>query len=112
MGYSTSFNGSFSISPEPTAKLLRAFNKDEYYDWHISDVDELEPPGEGKHYDKDEMLLATLKTITEMGFKVNGEVTWQGEEGSDFGKYVVNDGVLKIYDGVQTFTLRKPKVKK
>jgi hypothetical protein len=109
MGYYTSFEGSFSITPEPTAKLLRAFPDSEYYEWHISSNDELQPPSEGKYHYTDEALIASLSKLEAMGFRANGEVTWQGEDGEDHGKYVVKNNKLTIYDCVRTYTVRKAK---
>lgn len=113
MGYSTSFDGSFSISPEPTAKLLRVFDEDEYYSWHIrNNLEELEPPCEGKHYSKDEVLVTTIATFKKMGFTLNGVVTWQGDEGDDHGKYVIVNNALTIYDTVRTYVPRDTGKKK
>jgi hypothetical protein len=37
------------------------------------------------------------------GIKLNGEVTWEGEDSEDFGKIVVVDNVVKILEGKKVY---------
>lgn len=45
--------------------------------------------------------------FTPWGYKLNGEVRWQGEDPGDFGKIVLEDSVLTVFDGVHCYTKRK-----
>lgn len=41
--------------------------------------------------------------ITPWGYVLNGEVEWQGERGSNFGKIVISHNVVKTLYGVKTY---------
>ena len=40
------------------------------------------------------------------GIKLNGEVTWNGEESNDFGKIIVTDNFVEILDGEKNYVKR------
>lgn len=104
MGYTTSFDGSFKISPALTdahSRYLQKFSRDHddrvgdgtngecpggYCQWIPKESTELVWDGGEKFYDYVEWLqYLILDFFTPNGYVLNGSVTWSGESGDDFG---------------------------
>ena len=43
------------------------------------------------------------------GYKLNGEVSWIGEDKNDFGKIIVNDNLIKILESIDLERIKKIK---
>ena len=76
--------------------------------WELSlDGTELSWDGNEKFYDYIEWLQYLIQHFFEKwGIKLNGEVEWQGEDSSDFGKIVVTDNVVEILNGERNYIKR------
>lgn len=68
--------------------------------WRLDDETTLSWDGSEKFYNYIEWLQYLIVHFFEpWGIKVNGEVTWQGEDSNDMGKIIVTDNVIEIYEG-------------
>ena len=68
--------------------------------WVISEDNRLEWDGGEKFYNYVEWLQYYIKHFFEpWGVKLNGEITWQGEESTDMGKIVVVDNSITVLEG-------------
>lgn len=69
-----------------------------------SDGEHLEWDGGEKFYNYVEWLEYMIKNFFEpWGIKLNGEITWIGEDSSDRGKIKVTDNKVEIYEGKTTY---------
>ena len=68
--------------------------------WRLDDETTLSWDGSEKFYNYIEWLQYLIAHFFEpWGIKVNGEVTWQGEDNADIGKIIVKDNEIEIYNG-------------
>lgn len=68
--------------------------------WRLDDETTLAWDGSEKFYNYIEWLQYLIAHFFEpWGIKVNGEVTWQGEDNADIGKIIVKDNEIEIYNG-------------
>jgi hypothetical protein len=76
--------------------------------WELSsDGTELSWDGNEKFYHYIEWLQYLIQHFFEKwGIKLNGEVQWQGEDSSDFGKIIVTDNVVEILNGERNYVKR------
>ena len=75
--------------------------------WRLEDESTLAWDGGEKFYSYIEWLqYLTIHFFEPWGIKLNGEVTWEGEESGDVGKIVVTDNVVEVYDGVIGYVKR------
>jgi hypothetical protein len=76
--------------------------------WELSsDGTELGWDGNEKFYHYIEWLQYLIQHFFEKwGIKLNGEVQWQGEDSSDFGKIIVTDNVVEILNGERNYVKR------
>ncbi len=115
MGYSTDFSGQFDIDrpvDKKTADVLRAIKEirrdpknrifdampDTWCQWELSEEnDALMWDGGEKFYAYVEWIKFIVTFILEpQGYKVNGEVQWQGEENEDMGIIRIEDNKFSI----------------
>jgi len=109
MGYTTEFDGKFKFSKELTMsqyKTLKDFAEQRHGDnlecpsfycqWVPTDDGKyLEWDGNEKFYSYIEWLEILIeKFFNPWKIKLNGEVTWEGEESGDLGKIVVKNNVV------------------
>lgn len=112
MGYSTDFQGGFSLSPALTEKQYRELNAfaeerhggdctvgegfpGYYCQWRPDDYDSLAWDGGEKFYNYVEWLEYLIEHFFKpWGIKVNGIVRWQGEDLGDVGVISVKDNVV------------------
>jgi hypothetical protein len=95
-------------------KLQDQLNKDSlkqpglWLQWELSsDGTELGWDGNEKFYHYIEWLQYLIQHFFEKwGIKLNGEVQWQGEDSSDFGKIIVTDNVIEILNGERNYVKR------
>jgi hypothetical protein len=95
-------------------KLQDQLNKDSlkqpglWLQWELSsDGTELSWDGNEKFYHYIEWLQYLIQHFFEKwGIKLNGEVQWQGEDSSDFGKIIVTDNVIEILNGERNYVKR------
>lgn len=88
-------------------ELQKALNADKikqpglWCQWVLSDDGtELSWDGGEKFYNYIEWLKYYVVHFFEpWGIKLNGEITWQGEDSNDMGKIIVTDNVIEIYEG-------------
>ena len=114
MGYTTKFKGAFNLSPALTMaqySALCALHDDQvplsgggvappsgYCQWEPSkDGKKLSWDQGEKFYDYVEWLVHICAWLRAEGVKVNGEVSWRGEDRKDV-------GVLEVVDNVVTAT--------
>ena len=77
--------------------------------WHPSELGTAIFAEGEKFYDYIPWLQYLIDNfLTPWGYKLNGEVTWQGEEGSDQGKIQVKDSKIKVLRAKVTFVEDKP----
>jgi len=68
--------------------------------WHVSEEGSIEWDGGEKFYYYVDWLEYLIKHFLEpWGYKINGEVTWEGEESDDLGKIVVEDNNVTTLRG-------------
>ena len=96
------YNGDWAKREE----LQKALNADKikqpglWCQWRLDDETTLSWDGSEKFYNYIEWLQYLIVHFFEpWGIKVNGEVTWQGEDSNDMGKIIVTDNVIEIYEG-------------
>ena len=95
-------------------KMEDQLNKDSlkqpglWLQWELSsDGTELSWDGNEKFYHYIEWLQYLIQHFFEKwGIKLNGEVQWQGEDSSDFGKIIVTDNVVEILNGERNYVKR------
>ena len=76
--------------------------------WRLDDEGTLAWDGSEKFYNYIEWLQYLIVHFFEpWGIKLNGEITWQGEDSSDIGKIVVRDNAIAIYEGEIEFVYKK-----
>lgn len=121
MGYTTSFEGKFTISPQLTLddyNQLKEWVDDaaptdgpgSYLQWEpTKDGRGLMWDGNEKFYHYTEWLQYLLdKLFTPKGYLLAGSVSWQGEEIGDTGTLVAENGsITAIPAGLQIFTLEE-----
>jgi hypothetical protein len=72
--------------------------------WILTDNEELQWDGNEKFYDYVEWLKYLINNFfEEWGIKLNGEVTWIGEDSNDRGKIVVEDNKVRIFEMEMTY---------
>jgi hypothetical protein len=104
------YKGDWALRQEMENKL----NKDSlkqpglWLQWELSsDGTELSWDGNEKFYHYIEWLQYLIQHFFEKwGIKLNGEVQWQGEDSSDFGKIIVTDNVVEILNGERNYVKR------
>ena len=112
MGYTTDFTGSFSLDKPLTAAQIVELNKFSETlhvpgggadrkpgyncDWVATeDGTAIEWNGSDKFYDYVEWLVYIIDHfLAPWDYKLNGEVTWRGEEPDDRGKIVVKNNFV------------------
>ncbi len=72
--------------------------------WILTDKEELQWDGNEKFYNYIEWLKYLINNFfEEWGIKLNGEVTWVGEDSDDRGKIVVEDNKVRIFEAEMTY---------
>ena len=72
--------------------------------WILTDKEELQWDGSEKFYNYVEWLKYLINNFfEEWGIKLNGEVTWIGEDSNDRGKIVVEDNKVRIFEVEMTY---------
>lgn len=116
MGYTTDFNGRFEFNKVldlETCNFLKEFAETRhegeeqdseiglYCQWIPTDDGKyLEWDGGEKFYDYIEWLKYLIENfLSQKGYILNGEVTWEGEESGDVGKIIVKDNVVTTKEG-------------
>lgn len=114
MGYTTNFEGKLKITPKLSLDdytWLVRFNEERHEDkkvpwgyycqWLPTDDGEyLEWDGSEKFYSYVEWLKYLVKEFFKpKGYKLNGEITWEGEEQGDVGKIIVEDNKVSTKEG-------------
>lgn len=114
MGYNTDFSGQFYITPavdDATAAILEAIHDDSkraektyklpkmperaYCQWQMVETrDALEWDCGEKFYDYIQWAEYLQKLLADRGYKMTGEVDWQGEDTEDRGTIVAVDGKI------------------
>lgn len=112
MSYHTSFTGKFTLNTSPTmgqAAQFKAFTKQRqtinnvggnWCLWALSDDGmslHADNDGETFHGYEDWLAYVIAHFIKPWGLVLNGEVSWEGEEGGDLGKLVVVDNVVTVF---------------
>ena len=114
MGYITSWNGYFNISPELSGEAkvileyrLKEDKLDGWTSWYIPGPPYSNLwPEEGKCYHWEPWLRATVKHLANLGHEVTGYVEWQGEDFKDCGKVGIENNAISIYDYQRVPVLR------
>ncbi len=118
MGYDTRFEGQFNISPTLAMKDYHNILLIGYEPGAPSDCCDWEPTMNGnaikhngaeKSYHYQEWVQYIVTWLAARGYKVFGEVKYNGEDHDDFGKLVVVDGVVKKYIGKRVYTYEEAK---
>jgi hypothetical protein len=72
--------------------------------WILTDKEELQWDGNEKFYHYVEWLVYLIDNFfEEWGIKLNGEVSWVGEDSSDRGKIVVENNKVRVFEGVLSY---------
>ena len=72
--------------------------------WILTDKEELQWDGSEKFYNYTNWLKYLINNFfEEWGIKLNGEVTWIGEDSNDRGKIVVEDNKVRIFEMEMTY---------
>jgi hypothetical protein len=72
--------------------------------WILNDKEQLQWDGNEKFYNYVEWLKYLINNFfEEWGIKLNGEVTWIGEDSNDRGKIVVEDNKVRIFEMEMTY---------
>lgn len=118
MGYTTEFEGSFSLDKPLTPQQIAEFKlfttkshstRDGYPSFYCQwvpskDGTEIVWNGGEKFYEYIPWLKYIItKFIEPWGYKLNGEVEWQGEEPGDFGKILVQDNNVLTKKGKRVY---------
>lgn len=115
MGYCTTFDSEFSVSPAVPMALAALINAhsvthqgktmpSSYCGWVISeDGQAIEHDGGEKFYGYVDWLKFIIDThLKPNGHVVNGKVRWQGEEGDDSGVILVVNNEVKHAKDIRT----------
>jgi hypothetical protein len=105
------YNGDWELHE----KLEIELNKDKrrqpslWLQWVLNDEGtQLVWDGGEKFYKYIEWLEYLVQHFFEpWGIKLNGSVTWEGEESSDVGKIVITDNVIEVYEGQINYVKKK-----
>ena len=74
--------------------------------WIINDDGELEWDGGEKFYNYEEWLQYLIDNFFEpLGYTLNGDITWQGEDYNDFGTIHVKDNKIEMQYGIRINSL-------
>lgn len=74
--------------------------------WTINDDDALEWDGGEKFYNYVEWLEYLIKHFfAPLGYVLNGDITWEGEDSSDIGTIHVVDNVINVEYGEKVFSM-------
>lgn len=124
MGYTTNFTGQFNIDKRldyEHCMFLDSLRGDRggvgtpysYCQWVVcGKEDAIGWDGGEKFYDYIPWIKWIVNQYLEpLGYKVNGEVTWFGEDKSDQGKIVITDNVVEVYE-VQVLYVKRATMKK
>ena len=72
--------------------------------WILTDKEELQWDGNEKFYHYIEWLKYLINNFfEEWGIKLNGEVSWVGEDSSDRGKIVVENNKVRVFEVEETY---------
>jgi hypothetical protein len=72
--------------------------------WILNDKEQLQWDGNEKFYNYIEWLKYLINNFfEEWGIKLNGEVTWIGEDSNDRGKIVIEDNKVRIFEMEMTY---------
>lgn len=72
--------------------------------WRFTDETTLEWDGSEKFYNYIQWLKYLINNFfEEWGIKLNGEVSWIGEDSSDKGKIVVENNKVRVFEVVETY---------
>ena len=95
-------------------EMMKALNADKikqpglWCQWRLDDESTLAWDGSEKFYHYIEWLQYLIAHFFEpWGIKLNGEITWQGEDSSDIGKIVVRNNAIAIYEGEIEFVYKR-----
>ncbi len=113
MGYTTYFSGSFEATPALNAdqvKELQDFSSDRHSasdfpgywcDWTSTDDGTAIKWNESeKFYDYEEWIKYLITNVLNpWGIKLNGEVTWDGEDSGDHGKICISNSIVTTKHG-------------
>lgn len=76
--------------------------------WVINDDGELEWDGGEKFYNYEDWLIYLIDNFFEpLGYILNGDIEWQGEESDDFGIIHVVDNVVDMQYGIKVNSMRE-----
>lgn len=112
MGYTTTFSGVVRLSRPLTfaeAKTMLEFNEDpdrittttkkpsrSYMQWvPTKSLDGIVWDGQEKFYDYTEWLIWLCEWLAERSITADGELTWSGEDRSDYGEIVVSANIVR-----------------
>ena len=72
--------------------------------WNVEDNDTIIWDGTEKFYNYVEWIQYYITNFFEpWGYKLSGEVQWQGEDSEDIGKIVIHNNVIQVLHGTITF---------
>jgi hypothetical protein len=105
------YKGNWVLREELQAKLNSDTLKQPglWLQWELNEEGtELAWNGGEKFYNYIEWLEYLIQHFFEpWGIKLNGEVTWVGEESNDTGKIIVTDNVVEVYEGEINYVKKK-----
>lgn len=125
MGYTTTFRGGLDISPPITAWHRADVNKfaegtwdaprspeypggGGYCQW-VVDGNRLKWDGNEKFYDYAEWIRYLIEHFfTPWGYRLNGTISWSGEERGDVGRIIAVDSVTSVEKGPKPRPKPKP----
>lgn len=114
MGYTTRFQGAFEVTPPITVNDLREYqdswdgrtpdtegSPSAYNQWALTNESKLRWDGGEKFYEYIPWLMYLVDFFFEpRGYKLNGDVIWEGDEDDDVGLIRVIDSKVHAYAGV------------
>jgi len=75
-------------------------------DWMINEEGNLTWDGAEKFYDYEAWLEYLINHFFEpLGYVLNGEITWEGEDSDDFGTIHVEDNVVEMQYGIKVMSM-------
>lgn len=78
--------------------------------WIINDNGELEWDGGEKFYEYEEWLnYLIIHFFKPLGYVLNGDITWEGEDSDDFGTIHVIDNVVEMHYGTKIMSMSELK---
>ena len=95
-----------SYTPEELAEIRKKWTAPGYWcDWHINEkTGVVEWNDSEKFYNYIEWLKFLVDNFFEpAGYKLNGEIFWEGEEREDIGVIVVKDNNIYTYNGTTVY---------